>query len=85
MTKKLPAFKSIQEEATFWDTHDVTDYLSELKSVDVTVHLSKPKEETLVVRINKDLKKKLEDVSKTSGITMSSLARMWIIEKLRSI
>jgi hypothetical protein len=32
---KLPKFKSIREEARFWDTHDVTDYLSELKPVEL--------------------------------------------------
>jgi hypothetical protein len=30
---KIPEFKTIKEEATFWDTHDVTNYLEELEPV----------------------------------------------------
>jgi hypothetical protein len=88
MTKQLnriPKFKSIKEEAEFWDTHDITDYMSELKPVDITVDLAKPKEETFVLRVNKDIKRKLEEVSKSKGINISSLTRMWIIEKLQSL
>lgn len=28
---KIPKFKSFKEEAQFWDSHDFTDYLSDLK------------------------------------------------------
>lgn len=31
----IPRFASLEEEAAFWDTHDVTGYLEELKSVKV--------------------------------------------------
>ena len=34
MKKKLPRFRTAEEEANFWDTHDVTDYLKDLKEVD---------------------------------------------------
>lgn len=50
MTKKInkiPKFTSIKDEAKFWDTHDVTDYLSDLKTVNISVHLAKPKEKQL--------------------------------------
>ena len=29
----LPAFANREEEAAFWDTHDITKYLDELKPV----------------------------------------------------
>ncbi|MDQ2806991.1 MAG: BrnA antitoxin family protein [Chloroflexota bacterium] len=32
---KLPAFKSIEEESEFWDTHDATDYVEETVEVDI--------------------------------------------------
>jgi len=34
---KMPDFNkmSYEEEATWWDTHDITDYLDELTPVDV--------------------------------------------------
>ena len=30
---RIPAFKSVEEEAAFWDTHDVTDYPEESRPV----------------------------------------------------
>lgn len=32
---RIPAFSSREEEAAWWDTHDITDYLDELKPVNV--------------------------------------------------
>lgn len=34
---RLPKFKSDQECAEFWDTHDFTDYQNEFKKVDNVV------------------------------------------------
>ena len=81
---KIPKFKSREEEAKFWDTHSFADYWDEFKPVDVFVELTKPKEETLVLRINKDVKKKLEQEAKSKGITISTLARILLTDKLRT-
>jgi predicted HicB family RNase H-like nuclease len=81
---KIPKFKSKEEEVKFWDTHSFADYWDEFKAVDVMVELSKPKEETLVLRINKDVKKKLEQVAKSKGVTISTLARILLTDKLRT-
>lgn len=82
---KIPKFKTIAEEAKFWDTHSFADYWDSFEDVDVVVELSKPKEETLVLRINKDVKKKLEQVAKDKGVTISTLARGLLTEKLRTV
>jgi predicted HicB family RNase H-like nuclease len=86
-TNKLPDFSKMTraEEADWFDTHDMGDYWDELEPVDVVVELSKPKEETLVLRVNKDVKKKLEQKAKDRGITISTLARILLTEKLRTI
>jgi CopG antitoxin of type II toxin-antitoxin system len=82
---KIPKFKSIAEEAAFWDTHSFADHWDEFEPIDVMVELSKPKEETLVLRVNKDVKKQLEQKAKDKGITISTLARILLTEKLRTI
>ena len=82
--KKIPVFKSLEEEAKFWDTHSFADYWGQLKDVDLVVQLSKPKEEALVVRLQKDVKDGLMRIARYKGLSMSVLARMWIIEKLRA-
>lgn len=72
---KLPAFNSYEEEANFWDTHDFTD-LSLLEA-------HKPKKESLILRIQKDMKIKLEKVAKKKGVSVSTLSRIWLAEKLQ--
>jgi predicted DNA binding CopG/RHH family protein len=86
MTKKkvsrIPKFKNLTEEAEFWDTHDFTEFQDELKPVRVKFNFGKPKEETITVRLQSGLKTKLAKVAEEMGINTSTLARMWIVEKI---
>lgn len=80
--KPLPDFKNRQAMAEWFDTHDMTEY--DFKPVAVSVALEKPKEELLVVRMQKPIKDQLEQVARSKGLNISSLARMWLMEKLQS-
>lgn len=82
--KKLPKFKNIREEAEFWDTHSFADYWDEFEDVDLVIELQKPKDETVVVRIQKDVKDKMQKVAASKGVNVSTLARMWLLEKLHN-
>ena len=83
-TSRIPLFKNSQEAADWWDTHDVTNYLDELKPVEIDFQLEKPKEENIVVRLQKPVKEQLERIARRKGLNISSLTRMWIMEKLQS-
>ncbi|MBU1110425.1 BrnA antitoxin family protein [Patescibacteria group bacterium] len=48
-TGKIPTFKTIKEEAKFWDTHDITDYLSEMKSVEVEFVVPREKKKNFLL------------------------------------
>lgn len=82
--EKIPKFESIEEEAKFWDTHSFADYWDEFEDVDIVVNLHKPKEETLVLRLQKSLKDKLEKIAKSRGLNVSTLARMWLMERVQT-
>lgn len=81
---RIPKFRSYAEEAKFWDTHSLADYWNEFKDIDIAFELQKPKEETVVVRLQKNLKTKLEQIAKSKGLNVSALTRMWLMEKLQS-
>ena len=85
MKKKLPipVFKSIPEEAEFWDTHDITDFEDETEEVEIVFDLKQPKDETLVVRLQKNVKEQLKQLARKKGLDASSLARMWLMEKMQ--
>lgn len=80
---KIPVFKNYQEEAKFWDTHDASNYLDEMKLVDVEFIPKAKKEETVTIRIEPKLKEKLSNLARSYGINLSSLTRMWILERLK--
>ena len=79
---RIPDFQSREEEATFWDTHDVTDYLDELRPVRVrsAPHLSTG----MTVRLDPEDREALGRIAAEHGIGPSTLARMWIKERLRT-
>ncbi len=82
---KFPDFDkmSYQEEARWWDTHDMGDFWDELEDIDIVFELKKPRDETLIVRLQKEFKERLEKAARRRGLNVSTLARMWLIEKLR--
>lgn len=81
---KIPNFKNLEEEARFWETHAVTDFEDETEEVDIVFELDKPKEESLILRVQRNMKKKLEKVAKKKGVSVSTLSRTWLMEKLQS-
>ena len=81
--KSIPKFKTIAEEAKFWDSHDISDYLSEMKEVKVSYKPSTPKQETIVIRVSSNLKKRLEIIAREEDLALSSLIRAWLAEKLK--
>jgi hypothetical protein len=79
---RIPSFSNIEEEAEFWDTYDITEFLGfELQSAEVTVSPE------LGVRLTDRLEQTdLEILAKRAhekGTDLSTLARMWIEERLR--
>lgn len=82
---KIPEFKNYKEEAEFWDTHDFSEFWNDAKLVDVEFLSKAKKDETVTIRMEPKLKEKLEKLARSYGINLSTLTRMWIIEKLRQL
>ena len=50
--KKIPKFKTDEEIASFWDTHDFTDFVGDTDPADDVV-FERPKTETLSIRLER--------------------------------
>jgi len=81
---KIPEFKNIAEEAKFWDTHSITDFEDETEDVDIIWEVDKPRDETLVLRVQKGFKDRLKKTARKKGLNASTLARMWLMEKMQT-
>ncbi len=77
--KPIKPFKTLEEEAHFWDTHDAIDVLG--KDVKVGFHQAN-KTGTLTIRFEPKKLQSLREKADRIGVGPTTLARMWIMEKL---
>ena len=85
MTQKknrIPDFKSRQEMAQWWDTHDLADYQDEFKTVGAK--FAKNLSEGITIRLDLNTLTKLRSKAHKKGLGPTTLARMWIMENLSS-
>lgn len=80
---RIPDFQTVEEETEFWDTHDVTDFLDELRPV--RVRFSPNLSAGMTVRLDPADREALGRIAAEQGIGPSTLARMWIKERLRGL
>ena len=76
-SQHLPQIDSIQKLAEFWDTHDLTDFASELEEVGEPVVERKS---TISVRLDADDAETVHKVASSKGLADSELVRQWIVE-----
>ncbi len=80
---RIPTFKTIEEEAEFWDTHDTTEFEDEFEEVtDVRFVKYQPKK-VITVRLGEDTLAALTKEAHEKDIGLSTLVRMWILEHLQ--
>lgn len=77
----IPEFKSLEEEAAFWDTHDTGDFEDEFKPVNV--RFAKNLSQGLTIRLDPGTLEKLREEARTKGIGPTTLVRMLVLEHLR--
>lgn len=83
-SRSIKPFKTLEEEAHFWDTHDVSGLLKDPKaSLSSLSNLEKEKEASITIRVQKSVKTEIDSLARQKGISPSTLSRMWIIEKMR--
>lgn len=85
---KIPKFKSDKEAAKFWDTHDSTDYLDELKEIKVKISPKLKQKVKERAQLKKPVTLRLEPkqielakkLSRKKSVPYQTLLRMWIAE-----
>ena len=81
-TSRIPAFKTIEEEAEFWDTHSTADFEDEFEDVDdfrIDTVLS---EGRLTLFLSDDQLDALEKIATTEGTNVGDIVFKLIEERL---
>jgi hypothetical protein len=81
---RIPTFKTIEEEAAFWDTHSSEEFAGELTPVENVKFVKARSKKALTVRFDEDTFEELSREANEKGIGPSTLARMVILEHLRA-
>ena len=81
ITSRIPEFKTLEEEAKFWETHSFSEFTDELKPV--KVKFAKNLSEGITIRFDEVTLNKIRGLAHKKGIGPTTLARMWILEHLQ--
>jgi len=80
--KKIPKFKSEDEERKFWSTHDSLDYIDWSKAKRVTFPNLKPSTKTISIRLPETLLSDIKFLANKKDVPYQSLIKMFLYEKI---
>jgi hypothetical protein len=80
---RVPKFANEQDAAAFWDTHSPLDFPGDFEEVEIRREQS-VRQRGLTIKLDQAMIDKLTDIAREQGLDPSTLARMWILEHLRS-
>jgi len=78
----IPKFKSADEEAKYWEEHDILDVWDDLEPV--TVKVNKPRKRQISIRFNPDILDGVQRLAEEKGIPYQTLIHSWVVERLRA-
>ena len=83
MTKKIPKFKSEDEERKFWTTHDSTEYVDWKKAKRVVLPELKPSLKTISLRLPQSMLEELKLLVHKRDVPYQSLLKIFLSERIR--
>ncbi len=83
MNKKIPKFKSEEEERTFWATHDSTEYVNWKKAKKLILSNLRPSLRTISLRLPESMLEELKLLANKRDVPYQSLLKIFLSEKIR--
>ncbi|HWS83718.1 MAG TPA: CopG family antitoxin [Ktedonobacteraceae bacterium] len=77
----IPSFQNYEDEVAFWDSHDITEFTEE--TVPVNVRSTSGLTKQLMIRLDEETDRILEDIAAAEDIKKSTLIRKIIKTWLR--
>ncbi len=81
--KKIPKFKSEDEEAKFWSDHDLTDYFDANKAEEVIFPNLKLSSQSISMRVPQYLLADIKVLANKMDVPYQSMIKMWLAEKVQ--
>jgi len=77
---KIPQFKTLEEAAEFWDTHDFEDYIDDTEPVTITVKTPRRKK-TLTVPLDAKVYEQIKALAAKRGVRAEKMVSLWLKDK----
>jgi predicted DNA binding CopG/RHH family protein len=81
--KPIPKFKSEDEEAEFWGTHDSTEYLDWSKAKRVSFPNLKPSTQSIALRLPEGLLNAIKTEAHKMDMPYQSLMKLYLAQKVQ--
>jgi len=80
--KQIPKFKSLEEEAEFWYSHDSTEYVDWSKAEKAIFPNLKPSTESISLRLPSPLLARLKSLANQKDVPYQSLMKVYLSERV---
>ncbi|QIB66090.1 BrnA antitoxin family protein [Kineobactrum salinum] len=81
--KKIPDFKSEQDEREFWETHDSSEYLDLSKAKRAILPNLKPSTKTISLRLPEGLLDSIKVEANKRDMPYQSLIKAWLAKEVQ--
>jgi len=80
--KKIPRFKSEEEERDFWKSHDSTEYVDWKKARRLTLANLKPSVKTISLRLPESMLEELKLLANKRDVPYQSLVKVFLSDRI---
>lgn len=84
---RIPEFKSDEEAAAWFETHDTAPHMDRLEQVHEPIQTvrtqQRPSRKPVGMRLRVDYLEAIKKVAEQKGIPYQTLMQMWLVERLR--
>lgn len=81
--KKIPDFKSPEEEAKFWDEHDSADYIDWSKANKASFPNARTSTESISLRLPAPLLARIKQLANEKDVPYQSLMKVYLSEQVK--
>ena len=81
--KKIPNFKSPEEEARFWDEHDSADYVDWSKAKETVFPNLKSSTESISLRLPSSLLARIKELANEKDVPYQSLMKVYLSDQVK--
>ena len=82
--KKLPNFKTEQQEREFWDTHSSEEYVNwnKVEVINAPFPKLKPSTKTISIRLPETMLEELKSLANKNDVPYQSLIKIYLAERI---